>query len=104
MAKRVKETHAGSRVVERGAGGLSLYDLQRHVRTRQGLDWLAKLSCTRSLVRIKGPEGWAYIIIQKERNVVVTVLTKEQAEATIGHPLDEPKTKETPDACEERSA
>jgi hypothetical protein len=76
------EKHAGTRLIERGAAGLSLHEINEAIKTRAVI-WLKRLTCSRSLCSINGPEGQAYAVVDRKKGLILTVLTKEQADQTI---------------------
>jgi hypothetical protein len=83
MAKRRRYslTHAATRFVQRSDEdpSITFTELVRRVKHMQGIEFIQRQTCSRSLVRTKGSGEYVYCIINRPQRSVITVLTKEQA-------------------------
>jgi hypothetical protein len=76
--KRKRQRHAAVRLVQRGAGGLSMDEIRLAVE-KGVVEYLDRQTCSRSMIRIAGPDGWANAVINRKARSVITMLTEEQA-------------------------
>ena len=76
--KKRSSKHAGSRVVLRGAGGLSLYELEKKVRQGRAR-YIQHQSTSRTLCVLQAPEGPVYLVINRRTKEIVTILSEKMA-------------------------
>ena len=93
MRKKLKDSHAGARLVERYDAILSMEELRERMRTSQ-VEYLYRQTATRSVCRTPAQEGYVYFIADRKRGGIVTVLTEAQVTellAGVGRALPGPK-------------
>jgi hypothetical protein len=77
---KIKDTHAGVRLVERLDGVVSLEELRKRL-TDGDVEYLRRQSVTRSLCRTAAPDGtWVYMVVNRKTKSIITILTQELAE------------------------
>jgi hypothetical protein len=57
---------------------MSLHELKERLKKGE-VQYLARQSVTRSLCRTSAPDGFIYMIVNRKRKSIITVLTEEQA-------------------------
>ena len=77
MARRMRETHARMRLMQRTSAA-SFEKLRQAVRNKR-FRYLRRQSCTRSLCLAVVDEEEIYFVLNRERGTIITVLTKDQA-------------------------
>ena len=65
--------------MQRGSGGLDFHELQRRVKERDKLVIVSKQTGSRTLYKTKGPDGWAYLVVNWKTREIVTILSEEMA-------------------------
>ena len=77
--RRYKTTHAATRHAFRSDDEMEFDELTRRVKDLDQIEFLQRQTCSRSLIRTMGVDGYIYCIINRPKRSIITVLTEEQA-------------------------
>lgn len=81
MARKRKRnnTHAAIRHWQRSGDEIDFSELTRRVKQLEKIEFVQRQTCSRSLIRTMGDNGYIYAIINRPRRSIITVLTEDQA-------------------------
>lgn len=81
--RKLRETHAAVRALQRYGEGVDLPAIRREVDAGR-VTYLMRQTVSRSLTAVQVGETWVFLVLDRKRQGIVTVLSPEQAKTLCG--------------------